>query len=566
MRDYASLLPVTLELDLYDNGWNGSLNPYPGITLKQLAMQSIRKSLVKKFLPDDTSEPDKQALDLFLKVNQACKEYSYGNRRCTEIEEIALGEAKAFLYAFCNPNVAEGEILLTARKITDNFSLGNGANIGSFGTDFLSKIGTSTMAATSSRLHALFKQAVSFNHIWSDVESIRSRSRGDEIVRGSRMSFAPKTAKISRTICTEPVCNMLFQKGIAYVLERRLREVCGIDLSLQPAKNRKLAQRGSYNGRFGTIDLSSASDSLSRNLVREFYPDHVVQWLDLVRTPETILPDGSSLELHMVSSMGNAFTFPLQTSFFTSLVYGAYRALDIPVHCPRGMSLGNFAVFGDDIIVVEQAYRLVCRLLCLCGFSVNVDKSFNEGPFRESCGQDFHLGHDVRGIYLSSLKTSSDAYSACNRLNVWSAKHGITLRRLVSTIMKGHRLMPVPFDEMDTAGVKVPSCILRVKKHDRNGALLYRALVARPISYSVSDAESQGVALRGWIDNHPAILLAALAGTLRNGKATIRASRLSYRVKQKRSPCWDYVPAGMGLYPSFGGAWKSFVMINLNFS
>jgi len=566
MRDYASLLPVVLEDDLYAAGWNGAISPYPGITPKQFAMQALRRSLVKKFLPRNTALQDRAALDLFLTINRACSEFAFRYDQLSEIETIAIGEAKAFLYNFCFPNDSAGESLLEFKKVSEGFGLGNGANIGAKTTDFLSKVGTSTMAATSPFLHQMFLQAVGCDPLWSELESVRSATRGYQLVKGSRLSFVPKNSDISRTICTEPVCNMLWQKGIAHVIEGRLREVVGIDLSTQPDKNRKLAQLGSTSSRFGTIDLSSASDSMSMTLVREFLPASFVRWLEWTRSPVAILPGGEVVELHMVSSMGNAFTFPLQTTLFTSLVYGAYRALGIKPENPRRSSLGNFAVFGDDIIVERQAYGLVTRLLSFCGFSVNVDKSFNEGLFRESCGQDFYNGYDVRGIYIKSLNTANDSYSACNRLNVWSAKHGIYLPRLVKFILRGNRFLPVPYDEMDVAGLRVPSSLLRKKLVDRHtGAVKYRCYVGLPSAYSVTDVESQPPGLNGWFHNPSAVLFAALAGTLRSGRVAIRSSQPFYRLKERRTPCWDYVVPGRGLCPSLAGEWKTAVEVNCNF-
>jgi len=523
MRDYAGSLPVLLEADLYRAGWNGTINPYPCIDPKTFAMQSLRKSLLKKYQDEIKPSADAEALSLFLKNNEMCRRFVMDTSSMNEVETIAIGEAKDFLYSFFYPDEESCERLLHMGSITDNFGLGNGANIGSYSTDFLSKVGTSRMSATSTALHMFYLQAISENSIWSDVESIRSVARGLDIVRGSRISFAPKTAEISRTICTEPLCNMLFQKGIGAVLEGRIKQTLGISLADQPDKNQTLARLGSKDGSFGTIDLSSASDSVSLSLVREMFPKHVVSLLELTRSPVATLPGGAEVELHMVSSMGNAFTFPLQTLLFSSLVYGAYRVKSIKLERPSRRSLGNFAVYGDDIIVKQEAYDLTVRLLSLCGFSVNVDKSFNSGLFRESCGHDYYDGHNVRGVYIKSLKDDGDRYSAINRLNVWSAKWGINLNATVSFLMSGMRLMPVPWHEMDTAGVKVPLRDLRKRpRRDRNtGAFIYRCLDFVPNAFSVLDVQDRPLKVRGWIYNPSAILLAALAGTLRAGMLVI---------------------------------------------
>lgn len=566
MRDYAGTIPVLLDLDLYRAGWDGSTELYPGVAPRTVAMQSLRKSILKKFSCGTNNRADSKALELFLKINSKCSEWQLDSSSMTEVETIALGEAKSFIYDFFYPNDAKGEILLSYSKIAEGFSLGNGANIGARSTDFLSKVGTSTMAATSSLVHDLYVHAISSNRTWSNVESIRSRNRGCEIVKGSRLSFVPKTAEISRTIATEPVCNMLLQKGIGRVLERRLKQVIGIDLTSQPDKNRVLARIGSYgNNRFGTIDLSSASDSLSLGLANFMFPSQVMYWLETCRSPVTVLPDGSIVELHMVSSMGNAFTFPLQTLLFASLVYGVYRVMDISLSRPSIHSLGNFAVFGDDIIVMEKAYNLTVRMLSLCGFSVNVDKSFNDGLFRESCGHDYFCGVNVRGVYIKQLVDMHDMYSAVNRLNNWSAQHGIVLHETVSFLLKGCRLLPIPFDEMDIHGVKLPSCAIKKPKFNRNGSFIYRIYRQKVFEIDVTDVECRPPSIRGWVNNPEAVLLAALAGTLRNGKVVPRMSRRSSQTCVRSSPRWDWFGPGQR-NADFGKRWKAFVMLNLNIS
>ena len=574
MRDYAGCLPVLLDADLMCAGWNGTINPYPSVDSRTVAMQSQRKSLLKKFQDVKLPSADAKALELFLKINKSCSEFAMATSSMSEIETIALGEAKDFIYRFFFPDDQSDSresgdlMILTLGQVTDNFGLGNGANIGSYSTDFYSKVGTSRMAATSTALHALYMQAISSDPIWSDVESIRLLSRGCDIVPGSRLSFVPKTTEISRTICTEPICNMLFQKGIGKVLERRLQQVLGIDLATQPDKNRILARLGSKDDSFGTIDLSSASDSMSLSLVREMFPKHVVALLEMTRSPLTTLPGGAEVELHMVSSMGNAYTFPLQTLLFSSLVYGVYRVLSIPMDRPFRRSLGNFAVFGDDIIVVRKAYDLTCRMLSLCGFSVNVDKSFNQGYFRESCGRDYWSGDNVRGVYIKSLKHISDRYSAINRLNVWSAQWGVPLPRTIRFLMEGLRMLPVPYDEMDVAGVKVPLSMLKRQIVDKHtGGIRYRYLRIDSESYSMTDIQSRRPKLRGWISNPSAVLLAALAGTLRSGKVVIRKEfRQSTSYRFRSSSRWDYIFTDEGVNPQFGERWKSFVELNLNFS
>jgi hypothetical protein len=565
MRDYASVLPVLLDCDLSSNGWNGCLSPYPGISEQQFALQHLRKSFLKKFTNGNTKQADAKALELFLQNNSKCSGYTLDSTKLNEAETIALGEAKEFLYRFFTVNDSTGDFLLCNSSIAQNFGLGAGSNIGSYSADFLSKVGTSRMSATDHSLQILFKQAISSDLLWSDLESIRHEFKGWNIVPGSRISFAAKSSEISRTICTEPILNMLFQKGIGTTIEARLKQIVGIDLSSQPDKNRAMAKIGSQTGKFGTIDLSSASDSISLNLVRELLPRQVLNWLLKVRSERTTLPNGDVVKLDMLSTMGNGYTFPLQTVIFCSLVYGAYRVLSIDFERPYGRSLGNFAVYGDDIIVLDKAYNLVVRMLSICGFSVNIDKSFNIGDFRESCGHDYFRGRNVRGVYLQRLKTLQDRYSAINRLNYWGAENGICLPRTVSYLLKGTRFLPVPLDEADTAGLKVPSQALPRMSYDLDTrGVFYRKYVPRP-EYIGLDVYSLHRKLRGWIDNPPAILFAALAGTLSSGGVVPRSNdQPSYRLATAYSSSWDYIPFRRRFCAAFGDRLRSVVVVNLS--
>jgi hypothetical protein len=570
MRDYAVEIPVALQADLLAEGWSGAVKPFPGQSSRDFSMTCLWNSILKKFQDNILPSADQRALDLFLEVNQSCAQFIWDPDQQSEIDAIAFGEARGFIHDFFFPDFSRGAFkapILSYAEIFRSFGVGPGSNIGTRSNDFYSKIGTSVMTASSQSLLEKFKYLTRSEPLWSLVESKRSEIRGYQVIGESRLSFVPKTREISRTICTEPLCNMFFQKGIGSVIERRLREVCGIDLTFQPDNNRILAQRGSLDGKFGTIDLSSASDSMSLALVREFFPASVVRMLEEARTPFTILPDGRKVELHMVSSMGNAFTFPLQTLFFVSLVYGVYRARSIRPMRPSRQSLGNFAVFGDDIIVLREAYDHVCRLLMLCGFKVNVDKSFNDGFFRESCGSDFYQNHNVRGVYIRSLITLSDRYSAINRLNVWSAKQGVALPTLVGLLMRGTRFLRVPFHESDDAGIKVPLCLAKSRLDRFTGAVKYRCLTIEVRSFSMKDVQAQPPALSDWFENPDALMMAALAGTLRLGRVTPRVNRRLFRLKSKLTPHWEEGLGDRQSFPAgFGISWKVYTELNLNFS
>jgi len=572
--DVASLLLA----DLQTAGWNGVNNSYPDQTIRQFAMSHLTKSITKKFLLEPsgtTPEGDDKALALFLKVNEGCRGFQLDAASRPSWVRTAIGEAKAFLYRFSFPPCGEPKDegpwgsherdLLTNSEIAMSFGVGPGSNLGAPETDFYSKFALSDMAASSSALHSLYVQAIRHNPTWLEMESSRAKRFGYTVAESSRLCFVPKTSEISRTICTEPVLNTIFQKGIASILETRLRQVIGINLKDQQFRNRRLARVGSLSGKFGTIDLSSASDSMSLSLVREFFPVPVVRWLERTSCRSTVLPDGRKIELHMISSMGNAFTFPLQTIFFAALVYGAYKAIGIPFDRPNKRADGNFAVFGDDIIVKSEAYDLVCELLSISGFTVNVDKSFNTGLFRESCGSDFYQGHNVRGVYIRKLADRQDCYSAINRLNRWSACHRVPLPRLVSYLSSRCRFLPIPFDEDDSAGIKVPFGFIFPKKRGKiHGTFQYRALVPIPRSYDVDASTSERKNKpRGFFENPSGQLIALLAGSVRNGRVGLRSNQRSTVLKRKYTPRWDYIPSDQVVIPGFDVVWKYYVEVNL---
>jgi hypothetical protein len=609
MHSSAGDLSALLGSDLTLCGWDGAVVPYPGQSPSQFAMSAIYRSIVKKFHNNETDKSrDTAALSLFLKVNESCKGWKLDPTQQSVLEAIAIGEAKSFIDQFCHPTEIEYEIaksrasvidernsshsptrleehvppyeplLLNLSAIRRGYGFGNGANIGSPATDWYSKLCLSNLSSSKTGLYELFVHSIEGGAHWTEIESYRSKVRPTTIVPGSRLSFVPKSSEISRTICTEPVLNMLFQKGIAQVIEKRLIEFIGIDLKSQPDKNRELARIGSLTGKFGTIDLSSASDSLSIGVVKEFFPPSFYNWLMRTRCDQTILPDGSLIELHMVSSMGNAFTFPLQTLLFASLVYGAYRAYGIKPIYPRGRHLGNFAVFGDDIIVEQQAYKLVVRLLEILGFKVNVDKSFNEGLFRESCGLDYFSGRNVRGVYIQKLLDDSDYYSAINRLNRWCARNGVFLSQTIAWLQSScKQLLFVPNDEADDAGIKVPlSFVSSFPKGTWPGSISYRYLIPKVMMIRIPNDDcfsSQRKRKRaieairrripGWYYNPAGLLLAMLQGSLRNGYIGLRLQTHKAVLSKGCSSRWDYNPYALSERKGYDEDWKVFTSLQL---
>jgi len=229
-----------------------------------------------------------------------------------------------------------------------------------------------------------------------------------EIIKGSKLAFVPKDARTHRSIAVEPSLNMFLQKGIGKALRRRMRRRWALDLNTQ-CRNQNLAYIGSRDGSFATIDLSSASDTMSYRVIEDLFPPDWVALLRSCRSSFTI--DGEKeIFLHKWSSMGNGYTFELETALFAAIVREC-----IPEH---DWYAGNWAVYGDDIILPSANAKETCDLLAYFGFSLNNKKTFINGPFRESCGADYFLGNPVRPFYLREV----DWLSLCNYAN-WVRTH-----------------------------------------------------------------------------------------------------------------------------------------------
>lgn len=215
-------------------------------------------------------------------------------------------------------------------------------------------------------------------------------------VNCNKVSFVPKTANTHRSIAVEPLLNGFVQKGVDEYLRQKLLRV-NIDLSDQ-TPNQVLAYAGSLGGvnPFCTIDLSSASDSLAIEVVRDLLPPEWFEFLSDIRSPWYSL-NGKTARYEKFCSMGNGFCFPLQTLVFASVCHAALKQ--------TGGLRGSFSVYGDDIIVPQNEALLVIERLRDIGFKINTDKTFVTGPFRESCGRDWYDGQDVRPVSFTQRMT-----------------------------------------------------------------------------------------------------------------------------------------------------------------
>jgi hypothetical protein len=510
----------------------------PDFNHAEAAAWSLVHSLGKKYLPENTNDQDRLALAKFLHSNELAANWLY--TPVTAGDEELFGTLRSVLYNFFNP----GGMPLCADLDLPflHGRCGPGSAILASGEDFYSKMFSSRLTYATPILREHYLRNVHRFPEWISAETFRSAALGDPVRSDcSRLSFVPKTTKISRTICIEPSLNMFYQLGYGTVLEQRLRSFFKIDLSKQPELNRRSALQGSLDDSLSTIDLESASDSVSLELCRQILPKDVFDLLMTLRTSSCSFRD-EVYTYGMISTMGNGFTFPLQTIIFASAVRAVYK-----VHGRTAMfgHEGPLGVFGDDIIVHSDMYERVVRFLTFLGFRVNLSKSFSKGPFRESCGCDFFNGRNIRGVYAKSLKTVQDSYSLINALTWFSARTGIYTPRMVSRLKQWCDVTKtVPPTEDPSSGVQVPLSLASkrgVGSHTQSRA--YVCYVHAPKPTKIGDgwiAMPRGTRRR--IYNPSGLLIGLLSGMALSSGLPNRNVGERWKTKRRYCSWWNSLP------------------------
>jgi hypothetical protein len=534
--------------DLYGIDREGLPSPdiFPGASLDSVQRLQLAKSFLKKLSDEVAADADDRCLKKFLSSNQRCKDWELTSSGSWDDE--LLGEFNRSLEEFFYP---DGEPLVQSYfDILNVGRAGPGASLGANGEDFYTKFFASKLTTTSSELYNVYNEWCAWFPIWRDAEISRAITHGSyAITSSSSLSFVRKDRSISRSICTEPSLNMFYQLGLGTILERRLRSHFGINLATQQEINRSLACRGSLEDSIVTIDLESASDSLSRSMLHEFLPGYLLDILEAIRTPLTRIR-GCKAVLNMMSTMGNGFTFPLQTVMFSCVVTAAARqkwgrSWSFRTNDPSS----PWGVFGDDILCPKEISGGVCRLLNLLGFVVNPSKSFFEGPFRESCGADFFNGVNVRGVYIKSLVTIQSRYVAINLLNEWSARTGISLPRTVGYLVDSVPRLAIPAHGQQDSGIRSPSPDLFGGRFWQSTKQRYLYLCYEPVRHvlkfssdgTVSTPRIRGKRIRRRTQNPLGALIAFLGGYIRNNSSILalkQGERPSYRTRRRVSPFW----------------------------
>jgi hypothetical protein len=275
------------------------------------------------------------------------------------------------------------------------------------GATYSDRGGKTTVPDKMSTDPTLTRDAIYFLPQWLGNQwgaALAQRHGELSFVEGNRFATVPKTALIDRCIAAEPSINGFYQLALGRVLRRKLRKV-GWDLDSAQEIHKRVACASSVSREFATLDLSNASDTVSRNLVRLLLPHSWHDQLDDLRSKKTLI-DKHWVVLEKFSSMGNGYTFELETIIFAAIACVASRETG-----HAGTLGGDVFVFGDDIIVKDDVVRNLTAALKFFGFALNSDKSFHgDTPFRESCGGDYFDGRSVRPFFLKELPNEPTEY------------------------------------------------------------------------------------------------------------------------------------------------------------
>lgn len=302
------------------------------------------------------------------------------------------------------------------RNMFRKSDFGPGASLGVHGdaTHILRKVSSEVWTVTSSALHHGFGGLLNNFHY---LESILTMGENGlycydyddafnkyvarlRVVNNNKLGFVAKTVFTLRSVCTEPLINGFCQTGVDLEMRAKLKSA-GIDLEFQDL-NQHMALKGSLDDSpegFVTVDIRNASNSVARGPIQYLYPDNWYRLFMALRS-RGVTYKGINTPLEMMCSMGNGFCFPLETLTFAAIC----------VACGCGSPGVDFMVYGDDIIIRKKHFARVSEMLSYYGYKLNLDKTFIEGPFRESCGADWYEGQDVRPFTLDFEFDSVEAH------------------------------------------------------------------------------------------------------------------------------------------------------------
>jgi len=260
----------------------------------------------------------------------------------------------------------------------------------------------------------------------------------------------PKKFLMDRTMAAEPLWNSWLQATLGRIMRTRFRRV-GLDLDNAWKFNQHAAYKGSRDGVLATLDMKNMSNRIPLLLPRSVVDPAWLSYLDSSRCDSMLLHrDGKAVwrKLEMYSSMGNGYTFELESALLLScaLIASGYHPSDLLTdRNPVGKTI---CVFGDDVIIPScsvEGFTEICKEI---GFEVNSEKSYWRGPFRESCGMDYYNGVNVRPLFISDrIENVFETVRLANRILEFAFRDSVHSNHHASSRWAGmwalaHNLVP----------------------------------------------------------------------------------------------------------------------------
>jgi len=322
------------------------------------------------------------------------------------------------------------------------------------------------------------------------------------IVKGSKLITVDKKDDERRVIAPEDTAGMFLQLGLMNVMFKCLSRF-GLDVEWLQFKHTSLAFMSSITGLDSTVDWSKASDSVIIELVEFLFPGCWFNALYATRSEYTVYKE-RVIRLNMMSTMGNATTFPVETLIFWSLAAAVLAEETESNSLLIDSSIyQRVSVFGDDCILPSSSTPLFLDVLRHLGFLPNIAKTHfgKDDKFRESCGGDYFAGRDVRPYNIGSphnLKPSSLEpwlYTIMNGLlkkyilyfGDLNYVYDMALWRLMAKLFRRHNLQLkiVPDDYPDDSGFKITEDAFRFRygfQISRIGkGRLYSPAISKPV-------------------------------------------------------------------------------------
>lgn len=227
--------------------------------------------------------------------------------------------------------------------------------------------------------------------------SIWAAARKDCVIEKypiAKVVAVPKDLVKPRIISEEPLTMMFLQQGLMHWLYRRIeRRTDAINFSDQTVNALTCKEAGAW----ASLDLSDASDLVSRTIVKQLMPSDWWRLLSSLRSPFAQTPDGLITPIRAFAPMGNALCFPIESVVF----YATVRA-----YLMTYWSISDVYVYGDDILVPVAYAEEVLSFLVEIGMKPNLHKCCYRASFRESCGAEWYQGHDVTVVRPKTLCVS----------------------------------------------------------------------------------------------------------------------------------------------------------------